>query len=111
MKPTDLLIDPRSLGGKFWLTDVVPTYEYKDNKRTDRILAYRYVVALPDKMLDKIGVRIEGAKLLDAPESGYVEVSFTGLEVYMYWLNGSYQVGARAEGVSLVNTKPERKTE
>ena len=49
MTITDLIIDPKSLGNKLWLVDVVPVYEYKDNKRTENITAYRYVVAMPEK--------------------------------------------------------------
>ena len=44
MKITDLMIDPRSLGEKLWLVDVSPAYEYKDNRRTDTVLGYRYAV-------------------------------------------------------------------
>ena len=50
MTITDLIIDPKSLGNKLWLVDVVPVYEYKDNKRTENITVYRYVVAIPEKM-------------------------------------------------------------
>ena len=66
MKITDLMIDPRSLGDKLWLVDVSPAYEYKDNRRTDTILGYRYAVAMPEKGLDKINVRIDGKQLMEA---------------------------------------------
>lgn len=101
---TDLIIDPKSLGNKLWLVDVVPVYEYKDNKRTENITAYRYVVAMPEKNLDKINVKIEGKQLIEKPD-GYAEVKFTGLEVIIYWLNGQPQVGAKATGITLVNNK------
>ena len=101
----DLTIDPRSLGNKFWLVDVVPAHEYKDNRRTDAITGYRYTVCLPEKSLEKINIRIDGKQLLEKPENGYVEVLPTGLEVFIYWSNGQPQVGARATGVSLVNHK------
>ena len=104
MKITDLIIDPKSLGEKLWLVDVLPAYEYKDNRRTDTVTGYRYAVALPDKGLEKINVKIDGKQLLDPPDS-YAEVSFTGLEVFIYWSNGQPQVGARAAGVQLVKTK------
>ena len=104
MTITDLIIDPKSLGNKLWLADVVPIYEYKDNKRTENIIAYRYVVAMPEKNLDKINVKIEGKQLIEKPD-GYTEVKFTGLEVIIYWLNGQPQVGAKATGITLVNNK------
>lgn len=104
MKITDLIIDTRSLGSKLWLVDVAPAYEYQNNRRTDTILGYRYTVAMPEKGLDKINVRIDGKQLMDAP-NGYVEVCFNGLEVFIYWSQGQPQVGARATGIHLVNSK------
>ena len=104
MKITDLMIDPRSLGEKLWLVDVSPAYEYKDNRRTDTVLGYRYAVAMPEQGLDKINVRIDGKQLLEAPD-GYAEVRFDGLEVFIYWSQGQPQVGAKATGFHLVNAK------
>ena len=104
MKITDLIIDPRSLGNKLWLVDVTPAYEYQNNKRTDTVLGYRYAVALPEKGLDKINVRIDGDKRMEAPDV-YVEVRFDDLEVFIYWSQGQPQVGAKATGIHLVNTK------
>ena len=104
MKITDLIIDPRSLGNKLWLVDVTPAYEYQNNKRTDTVLGYRYAVALPEKGLDKINVRIDGDKRMEAPD-GYADVRFDDLEVFIYWSQGQPQVGARATGIHLVTTK------
>ena len=104
MKITDLIIDPKSLGSKLWLVDVSPAYEYQNNRRTDTVLGYRYTVALPEKGLDKINVRIDGEKRMDTPD-GYVEVRFDGLEVFIYWSQGQPQVGARAADIHLVNPK------
>lgn len=104
MKITDLVIDPKSLGNKLWLVDVTPAYEYQNNKRTDTVLGYRYAVALPEKGLEKINVRIDGDKRMEAPD-GYAEVRFDDLEVFIYWSQGQPQVGAKATGIHLVNTK------
>ena len=104
MKIFDLIISPKSLGDKLWLVDVSPAYEYKDGKRTDTVLGYRYSVALPEKGLDKINVRIDGKQLMEAP-NGFVEVRFDNLEVFIYWSQGQPQVGAKATGIHLVNPK------
>ncbi|HIY05894.1 MAG TPA: hypothetical protein H9844_02290 [Candidatus Evtepia faecigallinarum] len=105
MRITDLIVDPRSLGSKLWLVDVLPAYEYQNNRRTDTILGYRYIIALPEKGLEKISVRIDGAKRMEAP-NGYVEVRFDNLELFLYWGNSRQpQVGARAAGIHLVNPK------
>lgn len=104
MKLTDLIISPKSLGDKLWLVDVAAAFEFKDGKRTDNIVGFRYSVALPEKGLDKIDVRIDGPQQLDAP-NGYVDVRFDGLEVFIYWSKGDYHVGAKAVGIHLVNPK------
>ena len=101
MKITGLIIDPKSLGSKLWLVEVSPAYEYQNNRRTDTVLGYRYTVALPEKGLDKINVRIDGDKRMEAPD-GYAEVCFDGLEVFIYWSQGQPQVGAKATGIHLV---------
>ena len=75
MKLSDLIIDPASLGKRFWLVDVIPSYAYQNGQRTDTVTGYRYTVALPDKGLDKINVRIDGEQRMDAP-NGFVEVRF-----------------------------------
>jgi len=101
VKITDLIVDPKSLGNKFWLTEVAPVYDYKDNKRTETILGYRYTVCLPECGLEKIAVKIDGKQLLESPESGYVEVQFQNLEVFIYWYKQEFTVGAKATDISL----------
>jgi len=98
----DLTIDPCSLGNVFWLVDVRPVYEYRDDRRTDKVTAYRYIVALPDKGLERIAVKIDGEQQLEAP-NGYVEVDFVDLELYLYWAQGQPQIGARAQGIVAVS--------
>ena len=88
MKLTDLIVSPKSLGDKLWLVDVSPAYEYKDGKRSDTILGYRYSIALPEHELDKIDVRIDGQQQAEAP-NGYVEVRFDGLEMFIYCLRAN----------------------
>jgi len=104
MKITDLIISPESLGAKLWLVDVAPVYAYVDNRRTDTVTAYRYTVCMPDKNFDKIGIKIDGKPQAEKPQ-GYAEVTFANLEIFVYWLNGQPQVGAKATGISLVNHK------
>lgn len=105
LKISDLKIDVSCLGGKYWLTEVIPAYAYKDGQRTNEVIGFRYSVALPQKNLDKVQVRIDGKQLLDNPATGYVEVTFTGLEVFLYWQSGTYQIGARAAGIALAANK------
>ncbi len=104
MKITDLKIDPLSLGNHLLLVDVAPAYEYKDGLRTDNILGYRYMVAMPEKGLEKISVRIDGRKRMEAPDT-YQEVRFDKLEVFIYFHLGQPQVGAKAADIHIVDSK------
>ena len=106
LKLSELIIDNKSLGNRLWLTDVTPVNVYRDNKRTDEVTGFRYTVCCADKGFEKIGIKIDGAKLLDAPQSGIVEVRFDGLILSVYALNGVPQIGGRATGIQTVsNTK------
>jgi len=105
MKITDVIVDTRTFGTKFWLVDVVQVHAYSDGKRTETVTGFKYAVALPERGLEKVGIKIDGAKLLEPPENGYIEVAFTGLEIFIYWSNGDYQLGARAKGITVVNQK------
>ena len=98
-------IDVTSLGQKKLLTDVQPAYEYKDGKRTDTITGYRYEIALVSHNLDKLNVRIDGKQLMDAPEDGFVEVEFTGLEVGAYEKDGHVLFTAKAAGIAAAGRK------
>jgi len=104
MKITDLIIDPKSIGHKMILVGVQPFYVYENGRRTESIKGYKYEVALADKGYDKIAVKIDGNQQMDVtPE--YQEVSFENLEIFVYWLNGNYEVGARAMAIHIAKNK------
>lgn len=54
----NLKIDPSFLGEKMLLVDITPAYEYKDGRRPDTVTGYRYIVALPEHSLEKLGVKM-----------------------------------------------------
>ena len=54
----DLKIDPASLGKHKLLVDVAPVAEYVGGQRTDKVVGYRYVVALPEHSFEKLSVKI-----------------------------------------------------
>ena len=99
-----LRIDPASLGTKKLLVEIVPAFEYKDGRRTETVTGYRYMVALPEHGLEKIGVKIDGKQLMEKPD-GFAEVEFSGLEVSAYESQGKVQITARAAGISLAGRK------
>ena len=96
----NLRIDPTSLGREMLLVDIAPRYEYREGRRTDNLTGYSYIVALPAHGLEKISVRIDGKRLMEKPE-GYVEVTFTGLEVNAYEREGRIQFSGVATGIAL----------
>lgn len=98
----NLRIDPTSLGEKMLLVDITPAYEYKDGRRLDTVTGYRYIVALPEHGLEKLGVKIDGKQLLEKPD-GFAKVEFSGLEVFAYETQGKTQISARATGITLVD--------
>ena len=105
LKLSDLVISTESLGNRLWMTDIVAAYAYRNNVKTDEVVGYKYVVTLPDKGFEKISVKIDGKKQLEKPESGYIEVIFTELELFVYMMNNQPQIGGRATKVTQVNTK------
>ncbi|MBQ7929452.1 MAG: hypothetical protein IJ334_00330 [Clostridia bacterium] len=98
----NLKIDPTSLGEKMLLVDITPAYEYKDGRRLDTVTGYRYIVALPEHGLEKLGVKIDGKQLLEKPD-GFAEVEFDGLDVFAYEAQGKTQISARATGIQLID--------
>jgi len=97
----DLRIDPMSLGKEKLLVDIAPKYEYKDKVRTENVVGYKYVVALPEHGLEKINVAIDGRPLLDKPEH-FEPVEFDGLEISAYQINGQIQITGKAKGIRLL---------
>ena len=106
MRINNRKFDLSEFGRRFWLVGVNPVYAYSDDgKRTTAVKAHRYETCLADCQLEKIGIIIDGEQQLQAPENGYVEVNYTGLEFYVSWSQGEYCVGARAKGINAVNNK------
>ena len=105
IKVTDIKIDvPATVGNKLLLVDIKPRYEYDNNQRTSNITGYGYTVVLPDKAFEKLTVKIDGKQQMDITD-GYVDVNFANLELYIYWTQGQYAVGARATGIHAVHNK------
>ena len=100
MDARKLRIAPESLGNKLLLTDVIPYKKYVDNKPTDEIEGYRYVVACTAHGLDKLSIKIAGKQLMEDPAGGYPAVTFTGLEIRPYVMNGQLGLTATATGIA-----------
>jgi len=105
MKLSEIKVDvEKTFGKKFWLVEVAPVYEYKDGQRTDTVAAYRYVVALPEKNFEKIGVKIPGAPVVEHVE-GYAECKFSALEAGVYQSGKDFAINAKADSIELIGKK------
>ena len=102
MKITECIVSPKTFGDKLLLIDVRPAYQYVSGKPTDVIIGYRYEIALPEKKMEKVSVKIEGEQLMEKPMEP-TEVQFDKLQIFIYWMAGKYHIGARANGIHLVN--------
>ncbi len=100
----DLHFDPASLGPMI-LTEIVPVYEYVEGNRTDKILAYRYIVALPETLYKRLGIKIDPPQRMDVPEAP-MEVEFQDLELSVYEIKGKVSINAKATGIRPVTHKP-----
>lgn len=100
----NLKIDPKSLGKHLWLVDVIPVAEYtKTGERTDKVVGFRYTVALPAHGFEKLGIKIAGEQLLNLPDGEeYIPVEFDGLDIRVYEANGHAQLSATATGIHVV---------
>lgn len=100
----DIIIDAvATLGDKLLLVGIMPAYEYKDNKRTEHVIGYKYQLASPRLKFDKVNIKVEGKQLVEMPETGYAEVVLTEPEIYGFTNpEGKLQFTGRAKGISLV---------
>ncbi len=105
IRPADLTIDTRSLGDKKLLCEIVPVFEYKDGKRGNAIIAYKYIVALPALQLRRLAVRIEKDQPLFELTEDYTEVDFDNLTITMYEMNGITHLRCVATGIKAAKAK------
>lgn len=100
----DIKVDVSSFGDNFILTDVFPVYEYKNDKRTDRLEGYRYIVAIPKMKFEKIGVKIESDEpLIDLnDDNDGMMVTFENLEIGLYQDFRTKAVGVSAVADSIL---------
>ena len=96
---SELMIDPRSVGRKLFLVAVKPAYDYKDGHRiSDEPVGYKYEIALPEKHMEKLSVRIDGACRMEEPDSFQVIV-LEGLKLELYWTPNGHQIRATASKI------------
>lgn len=96
---SELIIDPRSVGRKLFLVAVKPAYDYKDGHRvSDEPVGYKYEIALPEKHMEKLSVRIDGVCQMQEPDS-FQEIVLEGLKLELYWTPNGHQIRATASKI------------
>lgn len=88
-----------TVGSGLMLVETAPYYSYIDNKRSDEIMGYRYVVVMPQHNLDKLAIKIPGPLQCEKPEGHYPAVEFSGLHLKVFWSPEGYKVAAEADGI------------
>ena len=104
MNLMNLEIAPSSLGKKLLLLDVQPVHEYVNGRKTDTITAYKYEVVLVERAYEKLKIKIDGMRQLERPDEP-TEVSFDGLKLGLYCVNGVYNISAKADAIHFVVKK------
>lgn len=100
MDVKDLVIDVvATLGKNMALCDVITKAVYKDGVKTDEV-AYSYDVCLFDKKFKHVEFRIDGPKLMNAPEDGnFINITLINPEISVYMYNGQLKYKATATGI------------
>lgn len=97
-------IDPyATLGNVALLTNISPAFAYTDGKRTNNVVGYRYEVVLPERVFEKLSVRVDGEKRLELPENETPQVVFEGLKMSLYWTPQGHNVKTTAENIKFLN--------
>lgn len=103
MNIQDLIINANAtVGKKLLLTEILPSFRYENGKRTYEVIGFKYVVAMAERQLEKISVKIDGDLQLEMPENDYPLVKFDGLELSVYRIANEYRVTAKANSISIV---------
>ena len=100
----DVEIPAIVLGKTFLLTEITPAYKYENGERTDEIVGYKYLIALPKHNFKKLSVKIAGKQLVQL-DNNYVEVEFDELKLVSYNKQGVTMLAGTATNIKVINTK------
>lgn len=104
MEIKNVVIDSyATIGKNALLVGVSPAYAYENGHRIDKVVGYKYELALPERMYDKLTIKILGDKKLDMPENETPLVLLDGLSISLYWTPQGYKISATAENIRLAN--------
>lgn len=99
----------KTLGSQVYLVAADPWYEYKDSKRTDKVIGARLSLVLPLQKFDKVYVKVAGknadeyVKAVESADSGFVPVHLINATGTVYLdSNRKQAVSLEAEDVRVV---------
>jgi len=91
-------------GDSFILKKITAAYNYADGSRVGDPVGYNYLVALPDRMLEDLKVRVDGPRLIDELKKP-LAVKFENLQLEVKWTKTlGYYVAATASAISLATS-------
>lgn len=110
MRNIDLFQDNFTKGGRMILTEARPAYEYKDRKRTDKVIGLKVTVVLEKNGYDTLTVTVANpvdtlSALLGA-DKPTVYVDFENFTAHIYTIDGRSDVSAKADSVHVVTADP-----
>lgn len=82
------------------LVNVLPVQEYKDGRKTDTIVGYKYVCVLPGAQYDKAAIKVLNSKKMIEVEDSAIPVKFIDPVAKIYAINGVYDVAISAAGIA-----------
>lgn len=104
----DIQVDvPATMGEVYIVTGVRDRHKYVDGLRTEVTDGANVDVVLRDKGYQRVAVAVpkEGVRLTPEQVADNVQVTFAGLTVRVYVIDGKPRVAVRADSVSAVPAK------
>lgn len=109
MKSTDIVVDViGTIGeGPYLACNCEPVYKYDEaNNKTEEVVAYKVEIALPQKKLTKIGIKVDTTSNPLPDLDDIVEVDFTKLALGIYTdRTGHIQLYGKADKVRPAESK------
>lgn len=105
MKQNQVIVNEKTLGNPpYWLCDISEDFEYINNEKTNNQIGWKYTIALPEKGLEKLVVKIAGKRQIPEIED-ICKCTFNGLEIGVYVQNNQIKLKATAKEIVLVKEK------
>ncbi len=105
IKLNDFKLNNEDFGRLFYLTNITPLFKFENGKATNERIGTKYEVALFEKKLEKIIIKVEGPQTLSDDlliKKEMIKVVPEELEAYFYLRDGRPQISAKAKALKVV---------